>query len=1046
MGTLKRVAVGAALLALTTTARAHAPGDPFGWPGNDPSTLERPLEPSARCLACHQAAAPSVGGQWAAGAHAGAAIDPVFRAAVTLANQDLVDSGNFCWRCHAPAGWLAGRAMPADGSALTPEDLEGVTCAFCHRLERGDDRVVDPGPLVGNGGWYLVDEKVYLGPRAAAFSPVDAHRARASDWLADSAACAGCHSLRNPIQPFIDPADPEGALLGPYFPLIQTYEEWALSDWPERRIGCLDCHAPPGAVRTSAGDDAPLRGDVRDHTLAGGNPRLLDLLDAVRPGAPGERAAARERTLERLQSAATVRFLDLPAVVAPGAPLAFRVHVENRTGHKLPTGWPEGRRMFLEVTAALGDAPPFFTSDAGPDDPQARTYEVRLARTDGGPEAYALRADVIVSDTRIPPAGLAPLPEQAPVGRDYTDPATGRMRAYDAAPYTLDLPAAAPENGPLRLVARLLYEPVTPAYAARLAAENLLDDRGVALLAALDAAPEGVFEVARVEARRVLAGTPPEVERCNALDDDQDGAVDEAPVPEDEFTCGVGLCQRSLRACGPEGLRGEDDCRPGPPGFEACNGLDDDCDGRTDEDQPTARCGVGACGRVAETCRFGVVAGPCVPGAPAPPEAEICNGLDDDCDAATDEGQGEVRCGVGACAVQGPACVDGVERPCTPAAAEGPEVCNGLDDDCDGATDEALPPVQCALGACAFVLPGCVDGRPPRCEDGAPDSPEICNGLDDDCDAAVDEATGELHCGVGACARVAPACVDAAPGACSPGAPAPEICNGVDDDCDDRTDEDQPGVLCGFGECTALLEPGCVDGAPAPCPEAVGAPDRCNGLDDDCDGAVDEALGERTCGEGACRQRTPFCVDGRPSLCTPLPAAMDEACNGEDDDCDGRTDEGACRPPPDAAGVPEADAAPLFADAVIEDARLADAALADAALDVPEADATPAPIDAAPGTPDASAPSAVDASPDAHAPDRPDAAAPSPPRAASGCTAAPAVTGAIGPLWLLAFGLLSAGLRSRPLLAGRMGSRKARWTVRRRPPPPPSWSSQTACP
>jgi hypothetical protein len=1007
----------ASLGALPAPGRAHVPGDPFGWPGTDPGVLLRPFDPVARCLACHAVDGDpdSPGLAHAGGLHAGATRDPVFRAAWTLARQDVVEAGTFCLRCHAPTAWLAGRATPDDGSALTDDDLDGVTCAFCHRLEPGADRTGEdlPGPLVGNGGWYLLDEKTYVGPRPAAFSPLDAHRARQDAFLSESVACAGCHSLRNPLMPFVDPQDPAGGLLGPFFPLIQTYEEWALSDWPARRIGCLDCHAPPVPAHTATAG-APVRGDVRHHAFAGGNATALALLDAVDPDAAPARAAVRARSLALLRTAATVSIRGLGPTLAPGGPFGFVVRVTNRTGHKLPTGWPDGRRMFLEVTARLDDGPPFFVSDASPADPQGRAYEIRLGRLDDGPSTSVLAADRIVVDTRIPPDGLRPLPEQRPVGRDYADPAPGaeeRLRGFDDAPYRFEVPGDA--VGRLRISARLLYTPVTAESVAALQAANRLDDRGDELAAAFAALPETTFEIARAEATTVLDGTPgfPAAETCNGADDDLDGQVDEAPVPDDEVTCGTGACLRTMRLCGPEGLRPPAACAPGPPTTEACNGVDDDCDGETDEGQPMLACGLGGCARAVESCRFGVVAAPCAPGAP---EAERCDGRDDDCDGRVDDGLGVISCGVGACAVTVPACRDGVAGACMP-AEPGEETCNGRDDDCDGAVDEALPPIACRLDACAFERPGCIDGVPGRCEDGRPDAPETCNGRDDDCDARVDEGTGSLVCGVGRCMREAPACVAGGPGVCSPGMPADETCDGVDDDCDGIVDEGQPPVLCGVGECMRALEPGCVDGAAAECPppDVAPLPDVCDGLDNDCDAAVDESLGERRCGLGICARAVAFCTDGRPTPCVPGPAA-EETCDGRDEDCDGRVDEGACvdpPPEPDAARLPEPDAArPPEPDAARPPEPDA------ARLPEPDAARPPEPDAARPPEPDAARPPEPDAGPVAGPdgaarpplPDATPAPAPAPATPPTGCTSAttgrgipPMAPGLFGVLWVV---------------------------------------------
>ncbi len=140
---------------------------------------------------------------------------------------------------------------------------------------------------------------------------------------------------------------------------------------------------------------------------------------------------------------------------------------------------------------------------------------------------------------------------------------------------------------------------------------------------------------------------------------------------------------------GATGLCGALDCDDGnaairPGASEACNDLDEDCDGVTDEGLSFAVCGRGACRRMMPNCSGGVVQR-CVPGEPSP---ESCNGQDDDCDGAVDEDGAPTTCGVGAC-VRSAACVDGAPGACTPGEPAA-EACNGQDDDCDGATDEGF--------------------------------------------------------------------------------------------------------------------------------------------------------------------------------------------------------------------------------------------------------------------------------------------------------------------------------------------------------------------
>ena len=251
--------------------------------------------------------------------------------------------------------------------------------------------------------------------------------------------------------------------------------------------------------------------------------------------------------------------------------------------------------------------------------------------------------------------------------------------------------------------------------------------------------------------------------------------------------------------------RGAPDAEPG----ERCNGADDDGDGRVDEDYPTldspCRAGEGACeavGRVA--CDVDGVATHCAVEAPEG-TPEQCNGLDDDCDGTADEDWPRLgsRCGVGegACAATGTlACTpDGAAAFCDTSASPPPvEVCNGVDDDCDEQVDEGLDGMACDTGqpgVCGAGASVCTDGVA-GCDVVAMPSAEVCDGLDDDCNGVVDDVAG---LGM-ACMAGQGACVAAGAMVCSPdglvcdaveGMPQPEVCDGIDNDCNGMVDDDE---------------------------------------------------------------------------------------------------------------------------------------------------------------------------------------------------------------------------------------------------------------
>jgi hypothetical protein len=120
---------------------------------------------------------------------------------------------------------------------------------------------------------------------------------------------------------------------------------------------------------------------------------------------------------------------------------------------------------------------------------------------------------------------------------------------------------------------------------------------------------------------------------------------------------------------------------------------------------------------------------------------------------------------------------------------------------------------------------------------------------------------------------------------------------GPSDAVADRTDsaEDRPAcvgtISCGQGACARTVQ-ACVNGQPQTCTPGTPTSETCNGMDDDCDGVVDNGLGTISCGQGACARTVQACVDGQPQTCTPgMPTA--ETCNGVDDDCDGMVDNGS---------------------------------------------------------------------------------------------------------------------------------------------------------
>jgi hypothetical protein len=391
----------------------------------------------------------------------------------------------------------------------------------------------------------------------------------------------------------------------------------------------------------------------------------------------------------------------------------------------------------------------------------------------------------------------------------------------------------------------------------------------------------------------------PTPEVCDGADNDCDGEVDEG---------GGALCEQvpGARAI----CEGEPGCSyECVPSQERCDGVDNDCDGPIDEGA-AADCPALPNAEVSD-CVFGRCVYQCRPGAVD---------LNDDLDS------------------------DGCEYLCAP-ASPGPDVCDGADNDCDGAVDNGRDALCEALDN-ANVICGGDAGCQYQCEgvyvdrngdlgsvgsDGCECRPstEICDGVDNDCDGVVDGGCDDD--GDGACdaamvwtPRGLVTC-PAGPGDCddqdAQEAPQlPERCDDQDNNCNGRTDEGCDDDRDGF--CDAAL----AWSGSAACPRGGGdcddednqrrpdAAERCDGQDNDCDGALDQADPDyaELCPEqrGVCGGSIQGCAQGALQGCAdedyaahaasqgePWEAVVffgESRCDGADNNCDGDTDERCC--------------------------------------------------------------------------------------------------------------------------------------------------------
>jgi hypothetical protein len=310
-------------------------------------------------------------------------------------------------------------------------------------------------------------------------------------------------------------------------------------------------------------------------------------------------------------------------------------------------------------------------------------------------------------------------------------------------------------------------------------------------------------------------------------------------------------------------------------------------------------------------------------GAVCQPETEICDGKDNDCNGVPDDVAnlpGGCKCtdgttqscysgadgtaGVGTCVTGMQACVNGAWAECVGQITPSPEKCNLTDDDCNGTVDD-MGVATCGVGACQTILEKCVNGVTQPCVPGQPTT-EVCDGVDNNCNGLTDESdpmngsnclTGlQGPCTVGkmSCDAGAPTCVPDV-------MPTDEACDGVDNDCNGTVDDNVVGT---GADCTTALPGPCTPGKVQcqnqvvdcvsnvqPINEVCG-----DNVDNDCNGIVDDIPGlNGVCDTGllgACKDGTLLCQAGSTTCMQTTFAAANDPCDGIDNDCDGVTDPG----------------------------------------------------------------------------------------------------------------------------------------------------------
>ena len=475
---------------LTTTQRD------FLLPGTQPGDLHTSIPPSIDCDTCHNA---PIYDRWRGSMMSQAGRDPLMWAALSVANADAPSSGDYCLRCHTPKGWLEGRSHPADGSALQASDIQnGIACNFCHRLvdpvpSTQDEATEIDGPIRAALAWQPPLD--YVGSATAIVDPDDHRRGpfsfnlalpyhtafqtdfflqQAGDAVTRSRHCGTCHNVDNPVLsrvaeeqekylPNASDTPPPDITSGQLFPVERTFDEWLYSDFARGGVqapqfaaskangiveSCQDCHLPR-AVGTAADAafnpiprDCQTTGCLPEHTMVGGNtwtPQLLQM-PVWRLSAETEAPFLHDTMQQAQQMLRKAATLTVTLTTSDTVKIAT-VRVTNHAGHKLPTGYPEGRQMWLNLRAF--DASNNLIHESGAYDPSTgqlqrtpdtKVYEVKQAITSelatllgkpAGPSFHFVLNNTVEKDNRIPPRGylqsLFNQPGLRPVGANYAD-------------------------------------------------------------------------------------------------------------------------------------------------------------------------------------------------------------------------------------------------------------------------------------------------------------------------------------------------------------------------------------------------------------------------------------------------------------------------------------------------------------------------------------------------------------------------------------------------------------------------------------------------
>lgn len=444
------------LLVSALTLGGGCGGDPPGdGPGSTFTTTR--FAGAGKCSGCHDGLTDgagqdvSIAADWSSTMMANSSRDPFWRAKVAseLRRAPGLESvvHEKCSRCHAP---MASVESVASGSEprtvggflepshpLYPAAMDGVSCTLCHQIQDTGKL----GTLEASSGHFTIGSYgnpvarplygQYTDPRPGPMRNRVQYTPTHGPHMVRSEMCASCHDLKTPFvnaKNEVVSTTPESE-----FPEQMVYSEWKHSDFalPGGQT-CANCHLPraDGVTIASWPNDLPTRIEFGRHVLVGGNTTMLDLLDRNR-AALGVTATGFAATIARTrESLASSAALQITSTARSASQLELTVSVENRSGHKLPSGYPS-RRVWLHVTVQDSTGVVVFESGRMNDDgsiagvdadsslssfephhdeisqaDQVQVYEAIMGDTDGQVTYTLLRGAQYLKDNRLLPRGF----------------------------------------------------------------------------------------------------------------------------------------------------------------------------------------------------------------------------------------------------------------------------------------------------------------------------------------------------------------------------------------------------------------------------------------------------------------------------------------------------------------------------------------------------------------------------------------------------------------------------------------------------------------